>query len=293
MMKRVLFSGILLIVTLLAVSCKDNSWKEKEKKLQDSFDSIQQKQNSTIENLFKNLNEIDSTLQEVNQMYITAKDNADNYAVNNELIESIKQKIEIVKQRLANQETKVVVMQSETPQSDYSQLKQMISNLQVRIFDKQQEIDRLKNELASKDKQIATLQDAYSTYQNNIKELNAESKKRDAKISEMEDAQNVAYFIIGTRYELLRKGVIDQKGGFIGIGKWPVVSSNSDLAIMKKIDIRNTRQIPLSGQKATIITPHNTASYSLDGSKEYPKGININDPALFWKTSHCLVVVLN
>jgi hypothetical protein len=279
-----------LAITLFAVSCKDNSWKEKEKKLQDSFTSIQEKQNAKMESLFKNLNEIDSTLQDVNQMYISALSNTDNSNQNGDVVESIKQKIELVKQRLSNEATKVVYMQKETPQADLSYLRRMISSLQMRIFEKQQEVDRLQNELAAKNKQIAALQSSLSA---NAAELNSANQKKDAKIAEMEDAQNTAYFIIGTSYELIRKGVIDQKGGFIGIGKWPVVASNSDLAIMKKIDIRNTKKIPLSGQRITIVTPHNSTSYSLEGYPTAPTAINIKDPALFWRTSHCLVIVVN
>ncbi|MDR1725601.1 MAG: hypothetical protein LBR28_04340 [Bacteroidales bacterium] len=289
-MKRNSLLVILFVSLILLLSCTGNSWKEKEKKMQDSFASVQQEQNSKIEIWLKGLNEIDSTLQEVNKMYITARENVDNSISNEALVESIKHQIDLIKQRLATQESKVVVMQQEAPNADLSYLKQMITNLQMRIFEKQQEIDRLKTELQDKDRQIATMQ---ASYQSNISELNATNKKKDAKISTMEDEQNVAYFIIGTRYELQRKGVIDQKGGFIGMGKWPVIASNSDLAIMKKIDIRNTRQIPLAGQKATIITPHNTTSYTLEGRTDAPTSINIKDPSLFWRTSHCLVIVLN
>jgi uncharacterized protein HemX len=292
-MKRNLLLIVTLAATLLLVSCTDNSLKDKEKKLQDSFAAIQQEQNVKMENLFKNLNEIDSTLQEVNQMYISARDNVDILDANSNLVENIKQKIELVKQRLEKQKANVVVVQNSMPHQDMSQLQQMITNLQTRIFEKQQEIDRLKTELDAKNRQIASMQ---SSYQNSVSELNAVSaanKKKDAVISEMEDAQNTAYFIIGSRQELINKGVIDQKGGFIGIGKWPVVASNSDFAIMKKVDIRNTRQIPLSGHGITIVTPHNSASYSLEGSSTAPTSINIKDPSLFWRTSHCLVVVIN
>ncbi|MDR0789943.1 MAG: hypothetical protein LBO06_04010 [Bacteroidales bacterium] len=292
-MKRNLLLIIMLASTLLVVSCIGNSSKEKEKKLQDSFAAIQQEQSTKMENLFKNLNEIDSTLQEVNQMYITAKDNADNSIVGSDLIESIKQKIELVKERLEKQKSNVTVVQNIMPRQDMSQLRQMITNLQSRIFEKQQEIDRLKTELDAKNKQIANMQSSYQSSVSELNAINAANKKKDEMISEMEDAQNTAYFIIGSRSELVRKGVIDQKGGFIGIGKWPVVSSNTDLAIMKKVDIRNTRQIPLSGHGVTIVTPHNSASYSLEGSSIAPTAIKIKDPALFWRTSHCLVVVIN
>ncbi|MDR1005949.1 MAG: hypothetical protein LBL74_03705 [Bacteroidales bacterium] len=289
-MKKNLLILISALSILILGGCKDNSWKEKEKKLQDSFAQIQETQTSKMETFIKNLNEIDSTLHEVNQMYISARENTDNSIPATDLVESIKQQIEVVKQRLDTQKEKVVVMQKESPNANVSGLMQMISNLQIRIIEKQQEIDRLTALIKDKDRQIESLE---SSYQSNVKALHAENSKKDVRISEMEDAQNTAYFIIGTRYELQKKGVINEKGGFIGIGKWPVIASNSDLAIMKKIDIRNTRQIPLSGQRATIITPHNTTSFSLEGNHNNPTAINIKDPSLFWRTSHCLVVVIN
>ena len=292
-MKRNLLLFVPFMVALIMVGCTGNSLKDREKKLHDSFASLQQEQTTKMEDLFKNLNEIDSTLQEINRMYISAVENTDNSAASDNLVEDIKQRIELVKQRLEGQKSNVVFVQGATVNQDLSQLRQMITNLQMRIFDKQQEVDRLQTELNAKNKQIATMQ---ASHQNSISELNeasAANKKKDAQISEMEDAQNTAYFIIGSRHELINKGVIDQKGGFIGIGKWPVVASNSDLAIMKKVDVRNTRQIPLSGQRISIITPHNSTSYSLEGSSFAPTAIKIKDPALFWRTSHCLVVVIN
>jgi anaerobic glycerol-3-phosphate dehydrogenase len=223
-------------------------------------------------------------------MYISAsisENSGDNIVV------GIKGKIDAIKQKLESQKNKVQVIATNLPSSNNnyrSSVEQLITNLQVRIFEKEQQLSNLRQELEAKDRKIASL--TYS-YEKEVKELDNVNKKREAAITNMEDAKNVAYFITGTRYELQKKGVIDQKGGFIGIGKWPVVSGNADYSVLKKVDMRNMKEIPLTGRSITIVTPHNTSSYTLEGNPSAPTAIKITNPELFWKTTHCLVIMTN
>ncbi|MEE1118964.1 MAG: hypothetical protein U0K90_03445, partial [Bacteroidales bacterium] len=126
-----------------------------------------------------------------------------------------------------------------------------------------------------------------------VASLKEVEKKKNKQIAEIQDEQNTAYFAIGTKKELRTKNIVDRKGGFIGIGKATVLANNSDFAAFTKIDTRNTQEIPLTGKKIKIVTPHAETSYSLEGDPKRPTSIRIINPDLFWKASKCLVIMVD
>ena len=81
--------------------------------------------------------------------------------------------------------------------------------------------------------------------------------------------------------ELIKKGVITNEGGFIGIGSMKKLSENFNHQNFSEIDITKLKIIKLEAQKVKLITTHVADSYSIvktdDGCSLY-----IQNAEKFW-----------
>jgi uncharacterized coiled-coil protein SlyX len=285
MKKSLLIIG--LFVSAMMFSCQnDKEQLAREKQLHDSFAQVMSVKDADLENLFMELNQIDSSLTEVTNKYTNVSKVANTSGeMSKDTKVSIKEKIETINNLLAENKRKIANVNSKMQKNnkENEQLKVFVSNLESRIKEQEEQIQALTAELAKKNIQIENLN-------KNVADLNEKAKQRDAQIMKIEDEKNTAYFVIGTKKELMSKNIIDRKGGFIGIGKSSVLSSNADYTNFTKIDIRNTQEIALTGKRVEIVTSHPASSYSLEGDAKAPTSIRITNPEQFWKGNRCLII---
>ena len=106
------------------------------------------------------------------------------------------------------------------------------------------------------------------------------------------DRMNTAYYSYGTTEELEKNQVIEQKNGFIGIGRKTKLLDNFNEKYFAKIDITQDKEIFIEGRNIRMITDHPSSSYKLipDGSNTK---IQITNPFEFWKISKYLVVIVD
>ena len=288
-MKKSLFIiGLFVIATLF--SCKnDAEQKAREQKIHDSFAQLMSAKDTELQGLFQELNDIDSSLTQVTNTYSSVSKVANTSGeISKDTKANIKDKISIINNILAESKKKVANVNSKMKKDnkENAQLKAFVKNLEARIQEQEEQIQALTAELAKKNIQIENLT-------KNVDELNTRTKQKDAQIMKIEDEKNVAYFVVGTKKELIAKGLVDRKGGFIGLGKSEVFANNADFSNLTKIDIRNTQEIPLTGKKIKIITSHSTSSYSLEGNPKMPSSIRITNPEQFWRGNKCLVIMVD
>jgi hypothetical protein len=110
--------------------------------------------------------------------------------------------------------------------------------------------------------------------------------------SETENMQNIAYYIIGTVKDLKEKKVIDQTGGFVGIGKAKNTSGVIDNTYFTKVDVTTFNELPIMKKKAVLLTNHPVGSYKFEGiNKQAVEKILIVNASDFWSRSKYLVIV--
>ncbi|MDR0971336.1 MAG: hypothetical protein LBM25_03015 [Bacteroidales bacterium] len=288
MKKSLIFLSIFTLIVM--VGC--NNEKERmarEKQLQDSFAQVLSQKDSKLDELFMELNMIDSSLSSINTKY-TAVANIAN--VSGEITKNTKLSIadNIIKLTalLETNKEKVKNINSKLSKAgkENANLKAFIQNLELRIQEQEEQIQALNAELAKKNAKIESLN-------KNVEDLDSKNKMKDAQILKIEDEKNAAYFYIGTKKELLNKKLIDRKGGFIGLGRTSVLADEPDYSALTKIDIRNTQEIPLTGKKIKIITSHPETSYSLEGEEKRPTSLRITNPDLFWRATRCLIIMID
>lgn len=155
-------------------------------------------------------------------------------------------------------------------------------------------VTHLSQETAEKDEEISELQAKLSKANDSIRLVTARFndsirviRNQRAQMIEM----SAVYYIIGTVKDLTDEGIVDKKGGLMGMGRVstlnPLVSKNKFI----KADPLTLRGIGLHGKFRRIITIHPDQSYQLiRGSKT--DSLCIGLPSTFWGESKYLVIAI-
>ncbi|MGP1515916.1 MAG: hypothetical protein ACTTJH_08200 [Bacteroidales bacterium] len=289
-MKKILLAlGLVLMV--FVQSCGKKEMEEKlinQKAIQDSVQAVLNAKNSELEELFEQLNAIESDLDVVTSKYsdvATIKNMSGE--INRDRRSKITSQIQDINEILAQNKQKISNLNAQLrkTQSNNKQLAAFIEKLQQRIAEQEEELQLMTTELQKKNITISTLN-------RNLEELTAQNREKDEHIMKVEDEKNTVYYIIGTKQQLRAKGIISSSGGFLGIGKKTSISNDSDLAAYTKIDARRVKHIVLPGHKTQILTSHPSSSYSLEGGVNKATALDITDASAFWAKSKFLVILV-
>lgn len=290
-MKKV-FTLVLIVANIcLLFSCTSKKEELREQHLKDSFNSLVTAQKNEIETMLSQMKDIDNSLNDLAAQYTELQSITNNMEGNNEtLAKSIVEKINAMADMIAADKEKIKALQSNLHRQKNSfaenkRLQEQLVSLNGRLSDRETEILNLTKQLQEKNANISDLN-------SQVANLQQEAKKNKSELSKLEDERYSAYFIVGTKKELKKARVIDAEGGFIGIGKTLTLAANSNIDNMQKIDMRNVDEIPLTGGKVKLITPHPTASYTLQGGANKATSIKIESTTEFWKNSRLLVIMV-
>lgn len=288
-MKRVILA---LALVALFVSCSNKEeLRLREQHLKDSFNTLLSAATDQKETLEAQMKDIDDNLMKITSQYaalrsIATKDGE----ISDNVAEHIKIQINAITDLLAKDKSRIASIQAQlSKQKNDSkkaeELQAKVNELNNKISESENQIATLTNDLKDKNIQLNNLNEQ-------VAKLQQDSKKNKAELSKLEDERYTGYFFVGTKKELKQAGLIDTKGGFIGIGKTITMANNGDISAMKKVDTRNLNEIPLTGQKVQILTNHPANSYVLQGSQSKPSSLMITSVDDFWKLSRCLVIMV-
>ncbi len=291
-MKRIITFALIVVNIFLIISCTTKKEQElREQHLKDSFNGLVTAQRNEIETMLSQMKDIDNSLNQIASQYTELQTITNKIEGNNEpLAKGIVEKINAMTDMIAKDKEKIKALQGNLARqkNSFAQnevLQNKLSELNSRLAEREDEVISLTKQLEEKNVNINNLN-------SQVAQLQQESQKNKSELSKLEDAQYSAYFIVGTKKELKAAGVIDSKGGFIGMGKTLMLASNTDVNNMQKIDIRNVSEIPLTGAKAKLITPHPSGSYSFEGGANKATSIRIESANEFWKNSRLLVIMV-
>ena len=163
-------------------------------------------------------------------------------------------------------------------------LTNLVKTLKKSIYEKELQIEKLRISIVVLESKIDTLQAVVNAKERLIEEQ-ARLLREDA------EEMNFAYFIRGTRAELVQAKIIKKEGGFLGIGTVKVLESKLSKDKFLKLDTRKALEVDLGFvKKKELISTHPKDSYfflAKDGGRIYLK---ISYPDKFWSISKFLVV---
>jgi predicted nucleic acid-binding Zn-ribbon protein len=140
---------------------------------------------------------------------------------------------------------------------------------------------------------------ALTTENTQIKAFNVQLTSDKASLTDERDKlvteKNTVYYIIGTKDELLKKNIITQTGGMLGIGKVQVPARDLNPADFTSIDKTSVADIPFpkAGAPYRIVTRQDVTALETppDSKGRLHDALKIKDPNAFWAASKYLIIV--
>lgn len=146
------------------------------------------------------------------------------------------------------------------------------------------------------EKQRAELQAVIDAQASKIAELHGRIDTLSGDVSRLVSEQNAVYLVVGTRKELMKKGILVAEGPrkFGVVGARAVVPARTlDTSAFTKLDRTVDQAIILPHGGYRILSRQNTSFASKPTGKggEYEGAILIEQPSQFWNASRFLIVV--
>ncbi|MBK8806702.1 MAG: hypothetical protein IPO21_08675 [Bacteroidales bacterium] len=286
-MKKLLY---LPIIMLLLFSCEN--YEEQVNQLKSTNDSLARvnvNRDSSINQFLASFNEIEANLAQIKEKEnLLSVENMSGVENNESKKEKINQDILQIYELLQSNKQKLAQLQKNLNRSDIkiSELNKTIKNLQNELIAKDSALVILRETLKSKDLLIDSLYKNIDSMYNTVTE-------RETVISSQKDEMNTAYYAVGTKKELIANQILDKKGGFVGINKVLQLKNDFNKEYFTKVDITKFNSLPIMSKKASVITSHQTSTYSLiKATPEKIDSLSITNPKEFWATSKYLVIVI-
>ncbi len=187
--------------------------------------------------------------------------------------------IEFISKQMEENKAQIAKLEAQLKNSKYNsaQMKKAVAALTAELNAKQQRIEELQTELASKNIRIQELDAAVSDLSAAKETLAAENEAK-AK----EKSLNAAWFVFGTKSELKAQKIL-QSGDVLK-------SADFNKDYFTQIDIRTTKEIKLYSKRAELLTTHPTGSYELVKDDKGQLTLKITNPTEFWSVSKYLVI---
>ena len=281
---------LLLLSVCIAMfsSCGEMKKNEALKAQNDSLNVALAERDAELEGIMEAFNEVQEGFRLINE----AENRVDLQAGKVEGLsaaQKIREDILFISEKLQSNRTRIAELEEQLKNSKYasSQLKKTIANFKEELEAKSQQIETLQTELASKNIRIAELDDAVAGLTQNVADLVAENKVKDAMVATQDKALNAGWFVFGTSSELKDQKIISKK-----LLQKTKVLENEDFNkdYFTQIDIRTDKEIKLYSKEAKLLTAHPEGTYEVAKDDKGQLTLNITNPNKFWSVSRYLVI---
>ena len=284
--------GIVFLTGILLGGCVNPIKYKRLQKENDSLRNMLQQSDFTLQQYLAAFNEIQENLNEIKQ-----KENIINLSttgVEGELSENVKEQINediqtIYKLMLENKnKLEKLKRQLAASRNKNKQLLKTIQLYEQQLQLKDQEINKLRKKLEEMNINIQQLNEQVVQLQENLDTLKHIQQQQAQTIEQQDIALHTAYYVVGTKRELMDHHVVDRKGLLSKLD----ITGDFDKNYFTRIDIRETTRIPVMAKKIQIMTKHPSDSYELERSEGQVTYLVIKEPDRFWETSKFLVIMV-
>jgi hypothetical protein len=286
---------LVLLLSVVALSACHNYKKDAER-LMFVKDSLQQEttfRDSSIVGFLNDFSEIQANLDSIKKIEkLVTVQSSSGRELNSSQKQMILEDIALLNDLMKRNKELTASLQKKLKDANFK-----IGNLQGTMKELQLMVDNLEAQTQEKDGEIIILKEDVRKLNVDISSLNekivaveTQSQQKTETIETQTLAMNKAYYAFGTTKELRDNGIIEKSGGFIGMGKTPVMKKDFNRDYFTEIDIRNFDYLRLMAKKAKLITVHPADSYHFAGEKSSDT-LFIDNTSEFWKASKYLVVL--
>lgn len=200
-------------------------------------------------------------------------------------IANMRDQIEADKKKIATLEKQLA-----TSKSQLKGVQEIVNKLKASISEKEQIMDELQQRLGILNE---TLETERRTSAEEIQKREMKITEKEQQITQQSIEANTIYYVYGTRKELMSKGIMDRKGGLLGIGKVSTVKQDIPIEQFTSMNLLETQQIsfPATKKGYSILTNHPATSYKVE--KEGDQNIlTILDATSFRKQKFVVIELL-
>ena len=200
-------------------------------------------------------------------------------------IANMRDQIEADKKKIATLEKQLA-----TSKSQLKGVQEIVNKLKASISEKEQIMDELQQRLGILNE---TLETERRTSAEEIQKREMTITEKEQQITQQSIEANTIYYVSGTRKELMSKGIMDRKGGLLGIGKVSTVKQNIPVEQFTTINLLENQQItfPATKKGYSILTNHPATSYKVE--KEGDQNVlTILDATSFRKQKFVVIELL-
>lgn len=155
-------------------------------------------------------------------------------------------------------------------------------------------IDNQKAEIVALLDQVSVLTSENMALRESNTQLETQRASLTERTAQLTTEQNTVYWVAGKKDDLLKRGIIEQRGGMLGIGRTAVLARTLDAGEFTVVD-RTTLSVitlPNPAKSYRIITTNDLAGLDSPPTDGKFKGtIKITSPEVFWRPSKFLVLV--
>ena len=291
--RTIVIAAIVIVLgvvgSIYIFSQKDLKINSLQSEKQNLSQSLTQK-DSLVNNLEATFDEIESNLKFIKEKRAQLSIQKENQTEQGR--DSIVKDVKLMNQMLEESSQKINELQDKLKKS----------GLDLRSFERR--IARMNKNIKDQNAQIADLQKQVEQKTTQVNELNGQVGQLSTKTSEQADSianqktrlsektlrLNTGYVIYGTYKDLKEKGVLTKEGGILGLGASKTLKNSFNEQNFTKINIQETKSIPLHVKKAKVITDHPADSYKLVKDGNGIAYLEITNPKSFWKISKYAVI---
>ena len=276
---------ILLMAFCMAaiVACKNEKPQQQQLGVlqNDSLQKIIEQRDNEINDMMSILNDVEEGFRAINKAEDRVTIAKEGEGENKRTL--IRENVQFIQQRMDENRALIAKLQQQMRESSFksSELKRTVDNLIHQMEEKDEQLKRLREELAAKDIHIAELDATINTLNSNVTDLKSETAQKSQTIDSQDKQLNTAWFAFGTKKELKKQNVLV---------KGKVLQGNFNKNYFTKIDIRVDKEIKLYSKSAKLLTMHPSSSYTLATDEKDQYVLRITNPQLFWSTSKYLVI---
>ncbi len=288
--------GIVLavILTILSAALVINRKESEIRKLDSQttrLNRVVSERDSVLNDLFTSFNDIESSLDFIKQRSGRIAFVEDEQQIPDRH-ESIVNDLRLLDSLLERNSEKVKILEAKLNKSgiQVAALNKKITLLNQDIHSQSKEILLLKKQVEEREIQIAHLNSKMEGLESEVQMKDQDLQLKTEIIKKQDSALNKAFLVYGTYKELKDNGVVEREGGLLGLGGKKTMPGDFDEEIFIKLDIRETREIPLYAKKASFITEHPDSSYRFLMDEGLITYLEIEDPEEFWKRSKYAVI---
>lgn len=153
-------------------------------------------------------------------------------------------------------------------------------------------IENLKASIAEREQSITQLQAKVEGLQATMAEKTKLIEEKDMMINDQQRTMNTGYYVVGTRDELRKKGIISDEGGFLWglLGSTTVMNADVDQSNFTPIDKTKDKTIKIDGRIEEILPRRNADLFAANQKEENSSELTITSPGRFWQENYLVIV---